>query len=107
MSATAGSGPHAVDFTRHYEALRNQALNPAGQTPLSSGLTVVLHEGVAAWVRARSKPELEAPDYPAILPTDHTQAGSSGYSDLAQVLVAMALGVSREFLPRINHRMIR
>ena len=99
MSATAGSGPQAVDFTRHYEALRNQALNPAGQTPISSGLTMLLHEGVAAWVRAWSEPELAAPDGPAILPTDHTQAGSSRYSDLAQVLVAMALGASREFLP--------
>jgi hypothetical protein len=98
VSATAGSGPHAVDFTRHYEALRNQALNPAGQTPLNSGLTVLLHEGVAAWVRTRSQPELAEPDDLAILPTDHTQAASSGYSDLAQVLVAMALGASREFL---------
>jgi hypothetical protein len=50
VSATAGSGPQAVDFTRHYEALRNQALNPAGQTPLSSGLTALLHEGVVAGV---------------------------------------------------------
>ena len=99
MSATAGSGPHAVDFTRHYEALRNQALNPAGQTPLSSGLTALLHEGVAAWMQAWSQPELAAPDDPVIPPTDHTQAGSGGYSDLAQVLVAMALGASREFLP--------
>jgi hypothetical protein len=99
VSATAESGPHAVDFTRHYEALRNQALNLAGQTPLSSGLMMLLHEGVAAWVRARSQPELPAPDDPAIPPTDHTQAGNSGYSDLAQVLVAMALGASREFLP--------
>jgi hypothetical protein len=99
VSATAESGPHAVDFTRHYEALRNQALNPAGQTPLSSGLTALLHEGVAAWMQAWSQPELAAPDDPVIPPTDHTQAGSGGYSDLAQVLVAMALGASREFLP--------
>jgi hypothetical protein len=99
VSATAGSGPQAVDLTRHYEALRNQALNPAGQTPLSSGLTVLLHEGVAEWMRARSQPELAAPDDPAILPTRHPQAGSSGYSDLVQVLVTMALGASREFLP--------
>src|SRR5215510_8476577 len=98
VSATAESGPHVVDLERHYEALRNQALNPAGQTPLSGGLTVLLHEGVAAWVRAWSQPELTAPD-PVILPTDHTQAGSSGHSDLMQVLVAMALGASREFLP--------
>ena len=99
MSATAESGPHVVDLTRHYEALRNQALNPSGQTPLSSGLAVLLHEGIAAWMRARSQPELATPDDPPILPTDHTQAGSSGYSDLVQVLVAMALGASREFLP--------
>jgi hypothetical protein len=99
VSATAASSPHAVDFTSHYEALRNQALNPAGQTPFSSGLTVLLHEGVAAWVRTRSQPELAISDDPAILPTAHTEAGSSGYSDLAQVLVAMALGASREFLP--------
>ena len=66
MSATAESGPQVVDLTRHYEALRNQALNPAGQTPLSGGLTVLLHEGVAALVRARSQPELTAPDDPAI-----------------------------------------
>jgi hypothetical protein len=98
VSATVGYGPHAVDFTRHYEALRNQALNPAGQPPLNSGLTVLLHEGVAAWVRARSQPELAVPDDPDMPPADHTQAGSSGYSDLAQVLVAMALGASREFL---------
>jgi hypothetical protein len=98
VSATAESGPHAVDLTRHYEALRNQALNPAGQIPLSSGLTVLLHEGVAAWVRAWSQPDLAAPDDPAIPPTDHIQAGSSGYSDLAQVLVAMALGASRGVL---------
>ena len=99
MSAIAGSGPHVVDFTRHYEALRNHALNPAGQTPLSSGLTALLHEGVAAWMRTWSQPELAAPEDPVILPTNHTQAGSSGRSDLAQVLVAMALGASREFLP--------
>jgi len=98
VSATAESGPQVVDLTRHYEALRNQALNPAGQTPLSGGLTVLLHEGVAALVRARSQPELTAPDDPAIPPTAHTQAASRGYSDLAQVLVAMALGASREFL---------
>jgi hypothetical protein len=99
VSATAGSGPHAVDFTRYYEALRNQALNPGRQTPLNSGLTVLLHEGVAAWVRAWSQPELAAPDDLHIPPADHTQAASSGSSDLAQVLVAMALGASREFLP--------
>jgi hypothetical protein len=99
VSATAESRPHVVDLTRHYEALRNQALNPTGQTPLSSGLTVLLHEGVAAWLQARSQPELTAPDDLAIPPTDHAQAGSRGDSDLAQVLVAMALGASREFLP--------
>jgi hypothetical protein len=88
-----------VDLTRHYEALRNQALNPAGQTPLSSGLTMLLHEGVAAWMRAWSEPELAAPDDPAITPTAYTQPASRGHSDLAQVLVAMALGASREFLP--------
>lgn len=98
MSAAAGAGLHAVDLTRHYEALRNQGLNPAGQTSLSGGLTVLLHEGVAAWMRAWSQPELTAPEDPAIPPTDHTQVSSGEYSDLAQVLVAMALGASREFL---------
>lgn len=98
MSAAADASPHTVDLTRHYEALRNQVLNPAGQTSLSSGLTVLLHEGVAAWVRAWSQRELAAPDDPAIPLTDHTQVSSSEYSDLAQVLVAMALGASREVL---------
>src|SRR5262245_11204442 len=77
VRATAGSGPHVVDFTLHYEALRNHALNPAGQTPLSSGLTALLHEGVAAWMRARSQPELDAHDDPAILPTEPTHARST------------------------------
>jgi hypothetical protein len=98
VSTAAGAGPHTVDLTRHYEALRNQGLNPAGQISLGGGLTVLLHEGVAAWMRAWSQPELNAPEDPAIPPTDHTQVSSNKYSDLAQVLVAMALGASREFL---------
>lgn len=94
MTAAAGSPPPAIrvgdELAGRYEDLRRHMLAGGGSRP-RLGLTVLLREGLAAWITICATPA------PAMAPGRDPSAGAAlqladdGHADLVHVLAAMAL----------------